>query len=160
LALEEYGLFDEDLFVKQSHIPENLEKIGLVYMLAVSTMDELELYMNKWLLPNKDQINRINLFVSRILQSKKDKLKEELMEISFHILPDRNPIKYNSIRDLKLAEMQVLSNHIEKYAVELSESGYGMTRLQALKQRMIQDEITINKGKPGFKTGRDQSRWG
>ena len=74
-------------------------------------------------------------------------MKEDLIEIPFHILPDKNPVKYNILRELKMAEMQVLSVHIEKLALALKDSDMGMSKLEALRQRLKQKDEKVTKGK-------------
>ena len=90
---------------------------------------------------------RPNLTRQRILKARKDRLKEDLIEIPFHILPDKNPVKYNILRELKMAEMQVLSVHIEKLALALKDSDMGMSKLEALRQRLKQKDEKVTKGK-------------
>ena len=80
------------------------------------------------------------------MKARKDRLKEDLIEIPFHILPDKNPVKYNILRELKMAEMQVLSVHIEKLALELKDSDMGMSKLEALRQRLKEKDERVTKG--------------
>mgnify|MGYP000543585682 CR=1 FL=1 len=50
------------------------------------------------MVPTKEQNTKISIFIVRVLKAKKDKIKEEIMEIAFHIFPDKNPVKYNHLK--------------------------------------------------------------
>ena len=45
-----------------------------------------------------------------------------------------------------MAEMQVLSVHIEKLALALKDSDMGMSKLEALRQRLKQKDEKVTKG--------------
>jgi hypothetical protein len=136
MYLEEKCYFKNKSFVKVDEISENFWKIGLIYMIDVDSKEELEQYIDGWLIPNQSQEDQIKVFVSRVLESYKERCKSHIFEIGYHINQETKPIKHQLVENFKLGNIFVVEQQIEKIALEMKDSEYGLSKLQILRDNL------------------------